>query len=186
MSTFEETDTVVTPPVGQFERKEARGDSLVDLIQKDLEEQAAIKDVFIPVTGYDTSGLAIKYRMPKNGKELDGVAEKVERQKHDRYYTNLWTAVDTMILLCDGLFVKPEGVEEYVMLDPEDSGTPVHLGDARLAEIVGLTDEPAARKVVQKLFNKQDVAIINHFERLSRWLGNTKADLEREFWQTGK
>lgn len=173
-------DEYATPPVGGSNG----GHALVDLIQNDLEELANAKDVIIPLKGYDASGLAVKYRMPANGQELDRIGAKVEKENKDRFYQSLWTGVDVMIYLCDGLYVKPDGVEEYVLLDPDDLGEPVRF-DGRMAVLTGLPANTPARQVVKRVFGNNDLAILAHFERLNRWLSNTKADLDKELWQLG-
>lgn len=173
------------PPVGSFNGEgEVTGSSLVDLIQSELQELAEVKDVTIPVIGYEKSGLAIKYRMPEGGKELDMIAQKCEREVKERWARNLNIAIDTMIALCEGFYVKPLDAPEYVMLDPQDAGYPVKF-DARMAVILGLTEEAPARQIVKKLFDGNELAVSNHSEKLGRWLNNTKADLEVELWQMG-
>lgn len=159
--------------------------SIIDLLKSDLAEIAANVDTYIPVIGYEKSGLAVKYHLPETGKQLDAIARKVNAQDKDPYYRNLNTAIDTMILLCDGLYVKPAGVEDYVMLDPQELGEPVRF-DARTAEIFGAPGDSPARSVVRKIFDGNEMAILNHTERLGRWLNNTKADLTTELWQMGE
>lgn len=162
--------------------------SFLGLIKQDLEELEGSEEVYIKVPGYDGSGLSMKFRLPKGGKELELIAKKVEnqtRQQRDPYITNLYIAMDTIIALCTGFYVKPFGVEDYVMLDPTDAGLPVTFDD-RLATVVGLPDGTTAREIMKKLFNKNEMAIINIAEKLSRWIGNTKADLTREIWQLGE
>lgn len=158
--------------------------SLVDLIQQDLTELSENETVIIPIKGHERSGLAIKYRLPTSGKELDEIARKVERQDKDRWYRNINTAIDTIIALCEGLYVKPQGIDDYVMLDPQGSGTPVRF-DSRLADIVNLPADATARTVLRKVFGNHELAIVAHAEKLNRWLTDTKADIETEFWQMG-
>src|SRR5438046_2417975 len=125
MNTDTDDTVIMPPPVEGFSENGAKsGTSYVDLIQQELTELTEAKDVYIPVVGYWKSGLTMKYRMPESGKELNAIAEKVERDNKDRFYRNLWTVTDTMIALCEGVYVKPDGVEEYVMLDPEETGLP--------------------------------------------------------------
>lgn len=160
--------------------------SLVDLIKQDLKELSEAEDVFIPVKGYERTGLRVKYHMPESGKELDNIARKVMREQKDTYSRNLYTAIDTMIYLCDGLYVQPADVDEPVELDPQLTGSPVTF-DETLAMIVGLDSEnPTARQVVRKLFGNNEMAIIAHAEKLNRWLMDTKADLSVELWQMGE
>lgn len=169
----------VTTPVGGSNG----GHALVDLIQHDLAELANAKDIIIPIKGYETSGLAVKYRMPEKGKELDDIGTKVEKLNKDRYYQSLWTGVDIMIYLCEGLYVKPDDVEEYIMLDPEEFGEPVRF-DGRMAVLTGLAENTPSRQIVRRVFGNNDMAVLAHFERLNRWLTNTKADIDKELWQT--
>lgn len=168
-------------PVAQLGTQEA---SIVDLIRADLQSIADIEDVLIPVAGYERTGLQIKYRLPESGKELEQIARRVEKEaKKDRYARSLNSAIDTMIKLCIGVYVQPPDVDEPVELDPKEQGTPVCF-DPDLAEILGMNgDGPIrARDVVRKLFDGNDLAIFNHAEKLSRWLGDTKADLEVSFF----
>ena len=85
--------------------------SIVDLFKQEQAELASSKSVFIRVNGYEQTGLQIRYKMPASGKELEVISSKVQRQHKDNYSRNLYTAMDTMIHLCDGLFVQPDGVE---------------------------------------------------------------------------
>ena len=166
--------------------------SIVDLLRQDLKDIEAAEDVLIPIVGYERVGLRVKYRLPTTGKELDEIANKVRREFKDNYSRNLYSMVDTMIVLCEGLYVQPaienleSSIEGPVPLDPDLSGEPVRF-DQRLAEAMGWTDQDMrARLVVRKIFGGNDMAISAHAEKLSRWLANTKADLTMEFWQLGE
>lgn len=158
--------------------------SLVDLIQQDLDELASNEETFIPFIGHERTGLAGKYLLPDSGKMLDDIQRKVERETKDKYLRGLNAAIDTMIALCDGLYVKPPGVDEYVMLDPQEHGIPVRF-DGRMAEILGIDGSSPARSVVKKIFAGNEMAVMSHAEKLARWLNNTKADLTTELWQLG-
>jgi hypothetical protein len=158
--------------------------SIVDLLQQDMQEIAATKEVFIPIKGYERSGIQVCYHLPERGKELSDLARKVEREVKDNYSRNMTIAIDTMIHLCSGIYCQPENTPEPVILDPEDTGLPVGF-DAELAKLMGMGDEvQSARQVVRRLFGNNDMAILAHAERLQRWLANTKADVTLELWQT--
>ena len=158
--------------------------SIMDLLQEDLRELAEVKEVYIPVKGYERSGIQVCYHLPGRGKELSDIARKVEREVKDRYTRNITTAIDTMIHLCSGIYVQPEGVESPVMLDPEETGEPA-MFDQRLAHLMGIEGEvQSSRQVVRRLFNNNDMAIISHAEKLQRWMQDTKADVTLELWQT--
>lgn len=161
--------------------------SIVDLLQQDLQDIQERKDVFIPILGYEKTGLQARYRMPESGKELDNIARKVSRQYPDQYSRSIYTAIDTMINLCMGLYVKPPDLEEVtdpVELDPKSTGQAACF-DQYLASILSFNGagDMRARQIVKRLFGGNDAAIMNHAERLNRWLMNTKADLNAEMWQ---
>lgn len=180
-----EEDTGVVTPIGATP-------SYVDLLREEYQELISAEDVMIPLVGFEKVGLRVKYRMPESGKELDSIARKVIREYKDNFSRNLFTAIDTMIVLCEGLYVLPvaemelEGKPtEPQPLDPDGVGEPCRY-DQRLAEVMNFGDVGSAREVVRKLFGRNDMAIISHAERLQRWLTNTKADLDVEFWQLGE
>ena len=177
-----------TPPVPGLGAPGPFSTSIVDLFKQEQEELASAKSVMIPVNGYEKTGLKIKYRMVSSGKEIELISTKVNRQFKDQYSRNLYTAMDTMILLCDGLFVQPEDVPEPVMLDPDEVGEPCQF-DSTLAQMLGMnphSEDTTARVVVKKLFGDNELAIMTHAFDLNRWLQNTKADLNLEIWQVGE
>lgn len=160
--------------------------SIIDTFKQELQELVSAESVLIPVKGYEQTGLQIKYRMPDSGKELETLGRNVMRQQKDAYNRNLMISMDTMIYLCEGLYVQPEGVEEPVMLDPDNTGAPCQF-DHTLATMMGMNGAPESpRAILKRLFGGNDLAIINHAERLNRWLQNTKADLNAEIWQLGE
>lgn len=161
--------------------------SVVDLFKAEQAELVSAKDIKIPVKGYELTGLQIQYHMPVDVKELDRIGAQIRKQYKDQFSQNLYMSMDTMIHLCDGLYVQPDGVEEPVMLDPEEVGEPVQF-DHRLAAIMGMEnpEQATARQVVKRLFGNKDLMVIAHAERLNRWLQNVKADLTSEVWQLGE
>lgn len=179
-------DGEATPVPGfEQERPPFSEASIVDILQAEHKELAEAKDTLIPVKGYERTGLQVQYRLPDRGKELDDIARKVMREMKDAYSRNLYTAIDTMIHLCTGIYVQPPGVEEPVILDPENTGSPA-LFDVQLAQLMGMENIESSRQVVRRLFGNNDMAIIAHAEKLNRWLQNTKADLSLEIWQQGE
>lgn len=157
--------------------------SIVDMLRNDLEQINSIQDTLILVPGYENSRLAVKYRLA-SGRELTDIAQKVWREQKDLYSRGLLAAIDTMVVLCVGLYVQPEGVESPVELDPQEMGMPVSFSDDRLADILGMApDEPrSARAVVRKLFNNNELAIMAHSTKLQEWLQDTTGEAEQGFW----
>lgn len=161
--------------------------SILDLLKADYKELAEHKDVTIPIAGWERSGLAIRYRLPDSGIELDAVARKVNQQfpRQEQYKRGYFTAVDTMIRLCEGLYFKhPEDASIWVELDPKETGAPLDLGDGEeLSPIFGWNGGvSSARDVVKKLFGGNEIAVLNHATQLQRWLTDTKADLGTQLW----
>jgi len=157
--------------------------SIMDLLQADIQELSETKEVFIPVKGYERSGIQICYHLPDRGKELSDIARKVEREIKDQYSRNITIAIDTMIHLCSGIYCQPGDTPEPVMLDPDETGEPAQFDD-KFAKLMGIEGQVhSARQVVRRLFNNNDMAIISHAEKLQRWLQNTKADVSLEIWQ---
>lgn len=176
-------------PVLPF-KNPAAGSSLIDAFKEELKEFGANQTVLISVKGYEKIGLKVQYRKPEHGKEIDAIRSKVERQVKGAYERNLLTSIDTMIHLCDGLYVQPADVDEPVMFDPYETGVPAGFDDT-LAELLGMNSNGAtgpfdARAIIKKLFDDNDLAINSHSERLSRWLQNSKADVDAELWQLGE
>jgi hypothetical protein len=170
------------------ENEEKAGKNILDLLKADYSEIVSQKDVYIPIVGWEKSGLAIRYRLPESGKELDAIQRRVNQQydKKERYDRGFFTAVDTMIRLCEGLYVKhPEDPSVWVELDPKETGRPLDLGDGEeLSPILGWNGAPAsARDVVKRLFGNNEMAILAHSEKLQRWMMDTNADLSTELWQ---
>jgi hypothetical protein len=161
-------------------------DSLVGLIKQDIDEIAQSRSVFIKLPGYAGSGLCIKFRVAREG-ETTAIARKVETQERAKKSNDerigILTAMDTIITLCDGFYVKPADVDEEVMLDPDDTGVPIRFDD-RLCGLIGLPESTPARDILRKLFDNNEMAILNFADKLGRWLTDTRTDVSREVWQT--
>jgi hypothetical protein len=161
--------------------------SIVDLIKADLRELEESEEVYIPISGFGRTNLAAKYKLPESGKQLDIIARNVMRDQKDQYDRNLHIAVRTMILLNDGLYVKPDGVEEYVQLDPEETGIPISFKDgSRFHEVFGWPADTTPLNAMRHLFGNNEVALLAHSEKLARWMRDTKADLTIELWDMGE
>ncbi len=164
--------------------------AIIDLLKQDAEDVSNPQDVYIPINGWERTGLAARYRLGK-GKELEQIAIKVDRKFSDRSDKNLYTGIDTMILLCTGLFIKSdeavteENPDGWVELDPNNTGSALTYSDDGLAAIFGWENEvQTARELVRKLFGKNDLATNDHAARLSRWLVNTKSKVNAALWST--
>lgn len=180
------TDEPVEPLETGAEHFSKSDASLMDALLQEYKELSETKDTYIPVVGYNSTGLSIRYRMPESARELAELEKKVNRQTTDKLDRNMNMAIDTMLLLCLGLYVRhPDKVDVYVELDPAMEGSPVGLDD-RLVTAMQWEGITTARQTVRKLFRNNEMAILSHAEKLSRWLGDSKADLSVEMWQVGE
>lgn len=168
-------------PVEPFEKEP----SIVDQLKQEYEELTNNRTTHIAIPGYERIGLTALYHLPENGKMIDRIARQVAKDYKDTYSRNLYTAIDMMLEFCDGLYVQPSNASEPVTFDPDLSGVPCKF-DARLCEALGWTDVKGARQTVSKLFGGNQLAILDHAEKLNRWMRNTKTDLTAEYWETGE
>ncbi len=185
-------DVIGGDPVDAFETEEGvhpvnAESSIVDLLRKEAEEVAKPEPAYIPVTGYEGSGLAIRYQMPDKPKELNNLASKIERETKDQYDRNLMLGIDTMLRLSDGLFVRSE---EAVSEDNPEGW--VELGfdlkdTNKLCDTFGFPAEIAnnARQTVRALFGN-DLKINDHSARLQRWLLDSKVSVNASLWVSGE
>lgn len=176
-------------PVGGLEEPGPfSASSIVDLIKQEQQELTEIKDVLIPIKGYEKAGLRVKYGMPESGKVLDNIARKVMREVKDTYSRNLFITMDTMAHLEQGLYVLPPemALDEAVELDPEHTGMAISLTGETFAKMVGAAEGSSARDIIRKAFGGNELAIVAHGEKLNRWLQDSKADLSVEVWQMGE
>jgi len=170
-----------TPPNGKVEEP-----SIVDLLKQDFDELASATSVHIPIVGYDKARLTAKYHMPKRSTDIDEINRRVAKDMKGQsaFARSVRTGIETMIFLCEGLYVRPEGMEEPEPLDPYNTGEVADFGS--LANIFGWDNTPRVYDMVRRLFANNDMAILSHVEKLNRWLMDAKADLTLEFWQTGE
>jgi len=166
--------------------------SIVDLLRKDAEEVANTKDVYIPIKGYERSGLAARYHTPESGKQLDAIASKVTRETKNLYERNLFIGMDTMAALCIGLYARDEEAvnddnpDGRVAIDPNQTGMPLTFKDSDLAEVFGWSDIKSPRQLIKRLFGGNDIAVNDHAARLNRWLTDSNMDVNAALWQTGE
>lgn len=171
-----------------------QGSSIIDLLKRDAAE-LQVTDVYIPINGWENTGLAVRYELPERGKDLDAIVVKIERQfkKDQKYERNLYIGIDTMIKLCRGLYVKSdEAISEdnpngWVELDPLMHGTPLTFADGEeLSGILGWAKPESARDTVKMLFGGNDRSINDHAARLNMWLADTKTDVSKALWAQGE
>ena len=157
--------------------------SLLDQLAERRQAVADTKDTFIEIAGYDKEPpiLLAHYRLVE-GPELAKIADKVRTEFRGRWDRNLYAAIDTMIVACDGIYIdKGDGKPVPLTLN----GDPITGYNNALAEGLRYVDKLRQgfthRDVVLGLFGGNELAIAEHNARLNRWFGDTSADVSKDF-----
>lgn len=175
-------------PLLEITDPEPEPNSLFDQLAQKRQRAVESKDgSFIPVPGYDKEPpvLLAKYRLLE-GKEVDAIGRKVVDEVKGRWNRQVLAAVDTMIESCDGLYIDLGDGE-----DPQPltlGGAPIPGFNRELAvamKFEGELHSGTAREVVFALFVNNEVAIMEHSVRLSRWMGNTTRRVDEELLGEG-
>lgn len=151
--------------------------SLLEQIRERRKELSGDRKTYITIPGYDDIGLVAMYHL-LDGKELDIITTRAQRQTRDRVDRGLYMACDVMIAACDGLYLD-RGGSEYVPFDPKRRGEAFRYEQA-LADFCGFEAE-TARQVVMGLFGNNDAALASHSFKLQRWFQDTMRDADEEF-----
>jgi len=151
--------------------------SLLEQIRLRRRELSGDRKTYITIPGYDDLGLVAMYHL-LDGKELDVITTRAQRQTRDRVERAIYMACDVMISACDGLYLD-RGGSEYVPFDPQRRGEPFRYESA-LADFCGFEAE-TARQVVMGLFGNNDAALASHSFKLQRWFQDTMRDADEEF-----
>jgi len=172
----EETrDALLEEPSVALEQDEVIDQNLLEQLRQRRKELFENRSAYISITGYEDLGLVCQYKL-LDSKEMDRIAEKVRRQVKNKVDRGMFTAVDTFIEACEGLYLEREGA--YVPFDPNRQGFPLKYEPA-LAEFLGFSAD-SARKVVFGLFGDNDAAIAGHAMRLQRWFMNTSREADED------
>jgi hypothetical protein len=169
------------PSIAQGEAApNGQNSSLFEQLREKRAEAAAGTETFIPIPGYDSEApvLLAKYRV-LDGKELDTIGRKVQKQTKDRWNRQILAAMDSCIAACEGMYID--------MLDGSEP-QPLTFNEI---PILGFTGELAqalqyeatnAREVFSGLFLGNEVAMIQHNVRLSLWMGNTSRKVDQDMF----
>jgi hypothetical protein len=152
--------------------------SIMDKLRQaraELEEQETV-DLEVP--GY--RGLLVARYHLLSGKELQKIGKRVRGQfRHIRDQQGevvLAMASDTLINSCIGLFYK----DEDDLHDISVNGVPLTYSSGNdLTDFFELPEAGTARDAILSLFGGEDrdIAIIEHYQRLYRWMRDTSNDV---------
>jgi hypothetical protein len=152
--------------------------NLLEALSAKREELAEIREVDIPIRGYESTGLGMyaRYRLV-DGEEIADIGRKVMREfrKNQQYERNLYASIDLMISACTGIWVEADGSKFQLTLE----GVPIGGYDGRLAEALSF-DAPTARQVVIGTFANNVMALQTHSLLLGRWMSDTSTDVMSE------
>lgn len=152
--------------------------SLLDSLAAQRDEIASAKEVFIPIPGYEASGMTLlaRYRL-MSGDEVEAIGRKVTRQfkKGQRYERNVYATIDMMIAACSGIFVDRDG--EKIQL--KHNGNEIDGYDESLSEALKF-EASSARECVLGVFGNNIIAVQSHSLLLGRWMSDTSTDVMSE------
>jgi superfamily I DNA and/or RNA helicase len=159
---------------------EQRNESLLDnLVQK--RKNLDNKETFINIPGYDDEPpiMKAKYRL-LDGKEIDNIMTKVQKETKNQWDRQVLSAVDMFIAACEGMFVDigDGALEPY----PMKVGDKEILGyNEDLAAALELEEVNTARQTVFGVFANNEAAIMQHNVKLSLWMSNTSRKVDEDF-----
>lgn len=165
--------------VQQLAEESPEQKSLLDSLRRKHKELETNKETLIPLPGYEADPpiLLAKYRLLE-GKEVDMISSKVMRETKNQWDRNVLAAVDVFIAACEGLYYDmDDGTGPQPM---SLNGDPIMGYTTDLAEALEFTAN-SARQVVFGVFTNNEVAIMQHNVRLSRWMSNTSRKVDEDF-----
>jgi hypothetical protein len=133
----------------------------------------------IAIQGYENPILLAEYRLI-DGTELSRISRKVSKQSRDQWQRNIFAAMDTLIAGCTGFFVDLNQGEGPIPLTL--NGNHITGYTPELATALGF-EASTARLVVSEVFANNELAIAAHSMRYQRWLGNTNAEVDLDFFE---
>jgi hypothetical protein len=149
----------------------ASSESLKEGLRRQRESNLQNETLNLALPEYTDPELVGQYRMV-DPSELAAIGEKLKREFKNRMELVTYGAIDSIIAACVGLYARPAGSKELISLD---EGIPLRF-DSRLADYLGI-EATTAREVVIQTFGANMYAIIDHNVKITRWMGDRKADL---------
>lgn len=147
--------------------------SIKDQLVEDRKKSLAATVCYIDVPGY-SGRLVASYRM-MDGKELEVIGKRVERQASDQAEKLVWGSADILIAACAGFYLRGDDDKLYPLLADDN---PVKY-DENLASFLEY-QAGTAREIVVGLFTNNDMALVQHQVRYTRWMADPSKDPNAE------
>lgn len=162
-----------TSPLDQVEMAGSalQPESLREGLRRQRQENLENTTVDIPLPEFDNPQLVGRYHFVDTD-VMEKMGKRIMTEFKSRSERTVYAAVDSIIEACDGLFAKLPDSEELIPLDTDIPMT----YDSRLAEYLGF-ESTTARDVVFQVFGGNTYAILDHSMKITKWMGNRKADL---------
>lgn len=149
--------------------------SIKDQLVKERQKTLGATTCYIDVTGY-AGRLVACYRL-MDGKELELIGKRVERQAQDQAEKLVWGSADILIAACEGFYLRADDDTLHPLLV---EGEHVKY-DENLAEFLDYKEQvKSARDVVIGLFADNDMALVQHQVRYARWMADPSKDPNQE------
>lgn len=141
--------------------------------RRELESEREPMELDIP--GYE--GLVVAKYQPVPFEELKKIADKVEKlQRKKNPRAELFGMMDTLIWANVSLHIRDRN-GALQNLDPDDPSVVTYGSLERLQPLLELPFEPkSARQAVFLLFVKNELAIAQHHNEYTTWLGDASKD----------
>lgn len=143
----------------------------MDRLRTQQAELATGQHCDLAIAGYTDPLLVARYRfMPVE--ESSEIGKKVRAQTDDDSAKLLLAGMDLLINACEGLYTREPGSKELEPLDLGDGDSESPTYDHRVAKAFGFESD-TARETLRQLFKLNDYAIVEHAQRLQRWMSDT-------------
>jgi hypothetical protein len=152
------------------------------------DEIASNTSVLIPLgSAYEDMGVCVKYRLLDRS-ETDEISKRVRKQvSKDRNEFMFRVLLDSMILACEGFYLRPAGVSDEQATPLRDPAGKEHITTfAQFAAHLREGDPFAShRAAVIYIFGDNEFAVGQHGLLLNRWFSNTGLEVDEELLDQG-
>lgn len=155
------------------------GTSMMEALRRKHQELTNSQTLDMPMPGYEDL-LVVRYRVLDVQKELNQINRKAASEFSDAIVAQLFGTMDAMARACVEIFGK-RGDEIVPLAESIGPDAPPVRYNQALAEFMGWEDVTSARDVIMRLFANNEPMIMEHGQRLSRWMSNTTRRVNDSF-----
>lgn len=146
--------------------------SVRDRLRKQRSEVQKRDTCDIDLPGY-SGELVARYKM-MGAQELEVIGKKIQRQMKTQADRLLYGSMDTLIAACEGFFLRIDGQDGDVLHPLTVENEPVKY-DENLAKFLEFP-ATSAREVLRGVFADNEMAIVQHAAKHSRWMADPTSD----------